>query len=33
MSERVTDVTDQSFESDVLKSDKPVLLGRVVPSV
>jgi thioredoxin len=26
MSERVTDVTDQSFEDDVLKSDKPVLV-------
>ncbi|MEK6300438.1 MAG: thioredoxin [Acidobacteriota bacterium] len=26
MSEHVTDVTDQSFESDVLKSDKPVLV-------
>jgi thioredoxin 1 len=26
MSEHVTDVTDQSFESDVLQSDKPVLV-------
>lgn len=26
MSEHVTDVTDQSFETDVLKSDKPVLV-------
>ena len=26
MSEHVTDVTDQSFEQDVLKSDKPVLV-------
>src|SRR6202008_458480 len=26
MSEHVTDVTDQSFEADVLKSDKPVLV-------
>jgi thioredoxin 1 len=26
MSEHVTDVTDQSFENDVLKSDRPVLV-------
>ena len=26
MSEHVTDVTDQSFEDDVLKADKPVLV-------